>query len=203
MSKFCQSFTSNGAFSMRVKHSRAEHKTIHKQNELHSTFKSNQNSFSFQQWDTTTFVQRWNNFEMSIGETVLQNNPIATKIRSLAMIILSVFITVIINVHVVEIVHIYDVILVGNLLHHQSIRSLHPLPSQAQEMIILFSTLQRKWTRWSDCINCQCINDHGSLSCRGRGGGGGPDYCAFTSYEEFVDTAALGVTFFFCGGGCF
>ena len=57
-SKFCQLFTSNDAVSMRVKHSRAERKTIHKQNVHHSTFKSNQNSTSFQQWDTTTFVQR-------------------------------------------------------------------------------------------------------------------------------------------------
>ena len=30
-----------------------------------------------------------------------------------------------------------------------------------------------------------------------EGGGGVPDYCAFTSYEEFVDTAALGVTLLF------
>ena len=60
MSKFCQSFTSNGAFSMRVKHSRAEHKTIHKQNELHSIFKSNQNSTSFQQWDLLMkVIQIW------------------------------------------------------------------------------------------------------------------------------------------------
>ena len=37
----------------------------------------------------------------------------------------------------------------------------------------------------------------------GEGEGRGvPDYCAFTKYEEFVDTAALGVTllFFLCVG---
>ena len=62
------------------------------------------------------------------------------------------------------------------------------------------TSMRWKWARWSDCIISLfmyqlSMQKRPCISVMGRGGG--PDYCAFTSYEEFLNTVAFGVTLYF------